>query len=87
MPVSTRLRRLFAAALPAVLAVAFAACAHADYPNSVFTHHTDSNRDVGYLFNILIWLGTIVFVFVEGILLYAIFRFRRRSEDERPSPR
>jgi cytochrome c oxidase subunit 2 len=84
MPVPTRLRRLLAAALPAVLAVALAACSNANYPNSVFTHHTDFNRDVGYLFKILLWLGTIVFVFVEGILLYALWRFRRRSENDRP---
>jgi cytochrome c oxidase subunit 2 len=84
MPVTPRLRRLFAVALPAVLVVAFAACSTAAYPNSVFTSHTDFNRDVGYLFKILIWLGTIVFIFVEAILLYAIWRFRRKSEDDRP---
>jgi cytochrome c oxidase subunit 2 len=84
MPVTPRLRRLLAAALPAVLAVALAACNSADYPNSVFHSHTDFNRDVGYLFKILIWLGTIVFVVVEALLLYAIVRFRRRSDDDRP---
>jgi cytochrome c oxidase subunit 2 len=84
MPVTPRLRRLLAVALPAVLVVAFAACSDAAYPNSVFTRFTDFNRDVGYLFKILIWLGTIVFVFVESILLYAIWKFRRKSEDDRP---
>lgn len=84
MPVPPRLRRLLVAALPAVLAVLFTACSTAAYPNSVFTRHTEFNRDVGHLFDILIWLGTIVFVFVEGILLYTIWRFRRRSENDRP---
>jgi cytochrome c oxidase subunit II len=84
MPVTPRLRRLVAAALPAVLAVALAACSNAAYPNSVFHNHTEFNREVGYLFKILIWLGTIVFVFVEAILLYAIWKFRRRSENDRP---
>lgn len=83
MLVPTRLRRL-AAALPAILAVAFAACSTTTYPNSVFTNTTEFNREVGSLFNILIWLGTIVFIFVEGILLYAIWRFRRKNEDDRP---
>jgi cytochrome c oxidase subunit 2 len=83
MPVPSRLRRLTTAALPALAAVALTAC-DVRYPNSVFTRHTEFNRDVGYLFNILIWLGTIVFIFVEGILLYAIFRYRRRSENDRP---
>ncbi|MDB4879231.1 MAG: cytochrome c oxidase, subunit, partial [Gemmatimonadetes bacterium] len=84
MPVPPRLRRLLAVALPAVLAVTFAACDTAVYPNSVFTNHTEFNREVGGLFNILIWLGSLVFVFVEGILLYAIWKYRRRSEDDRP---
>lgn len=84
MPVTPRLRRLLAAALPAVLAVVFSACSNADYPNSVFTRFTEFNRDIGHLFDILIWLGTIVFVFVEALLLYTIWRFRRRSESDRP---
>jgi cytochrome c oxidase subunit II len=83
MPVPSRLRRLTTAALPAIAAVVLAAC-NTSYPNSVFTRHTEFNRDVGYLFDILIWLGTAVFIFVEAILLYAIFRYRRRSENDRP---
>ncbi len=83
MPVTPRLRRLLAAALPALLAVAFTACS-ASYPNSVFTRHTEFNRDIGHLFDILIWLGTIVFIFVEALLLYTIWRYRRRSDNDRP---
>lgn len=83
MPFPSRPRRLLAAALPALLAVALTAC-NAQYPNSVFTGHTENNRDVGYLFKILIYLGTFVFIFVESILLYTIFKYRRRSENDRP---
>jgi cytochrome c oxidase subunit II len=85
MPVTPRLRRSLAAALPALLAVFFTACTTgARYPNSIFTRFTEFNRDVGHLFDILIWLGTFVFVFVEAILLYTIWRYRRRSENDRP---
>jgi cytochrome c oxidase subunit II len=83
MPVPSRLRRLLTAALPAVAAVTLTAC-NANYPNSIFHSHTDFNRDVGVLWSILLWLGTFVFVFVEGILLYTMFRYRRRSESDRP---
>ena len=83
MPVPSRPRRLLTAALPAVAAVTLAAC-NARYPNSVFHSNTDFNRDVGVLWTILIWLGTAVFIFVEAILLYAMFRYRRRSENDRP---
>src|SRR5690349_23698247 len=84
MPVNPRLRRLLPVALPALLAVAFAACSTAAYPNSVFTHATEFNREIGSLFSILIWLGTAVFVVVELLLLYTIWRSRRRSDDDRP---
>ena len=84
MPVPTRPRRLLAAALPALIAVALTACNNAQYPNSIFHDNTEFNRDVGYLFDILIYLGTFVFVFVEVILLYTIFKYRRKSENDRP---
>ncbi|NUO38663.1 MAG: cytochrome c oxidase subunit II, partial [Gemmatimonadaceae bacterium] len=84
MPVPTRLRRSLAAALPALLAVVFTACSAVGYPNSIFTRHTEFNREIGSLFDILIWLGTIVFIFVEAILLYTIWRYRRRSDQDRP---
>lgn len=83
MPVPSRPRRLLTAALPAVAAVTLTAC-NASYPNSIFHNHTDFNRDVGVLWSILLWLGTAVFIFVEGILLYTIFRYRRRSDSDRP---
>src|SRR5215210_5577864 len=83
MPVPFRLRRLLTAALPAIAAVALTAC-NASHPNSIFHNHTEFNRDVAVLFDILIYLGTAVFIFVEAILLYAIFRYRRRSENDRP---
>ncbi len=84
MPVTSRPRRLLAAALPALIAVALTACSDARHPNSVFTHYTEFNRYIGSLFNILIWLGSFVFVFVEVILLYTIWRYRRRSDADRP---
>ena len=84
MPVNPRLRRLLPAALPALLAVAFAACSTAAFPNSVFTNSTEYNREIGFLFKILIWAGTAVFVLVECLLLYTIWRYRRRSDDDRP---
>jgi cytochrome c oxidase subunit 2 len=84
MPVPTRPRRLLAAALPALFAVAVTACNNAQYPNSIFHNHTEFNRDVGYLFDVLLWLGGFVFIFVEGILLYTIFKYRRKNENDRP---
>ena len=36
------------------------------------------------LFNVLLWTMVAVFVVVEGVLLYAIVRYRRRPGDEKP---
>jgi cytochrome c oxidase subunit II len=68
----------------ALLAVLTTASCASQYPNSVFTRFTEFNRDIDYLFDILIWLGTAVFVFVEAILLYALVRFRRRRGAPEP---
>src|SRR6476619_4636239 len=84
MPVPPRLRRLTTAALPVLAAVALTACNNAAYPNSIFHNHTEFNREVDGLWKILIILGTFVFIFVEALLLYVIFRYRRRSESDRP---
>jgi len=75
----SRPRRLARAALTVALAafpLVIAACTQ--YPNSVFHSRTDTNRDVGFLFEILIWFGSVVFVVVEAILIYTLIRFRRR---------
>src|SRR5579862_2084485 len=72
---------LFAAA--AMLALA--ACA-TKYPNSTFDNTTDFNTDIHALWDRLLMLGTIVFVFVEGLLLYTIIRYRRREGAPLPKP-
>jgi len=80
-----RPRRLSRAALTVALAassIVIAACSQ--YPNSVFHSRTDTNRDVGFLFEILIWFGSIVFVVVEAILIYTLVRFRRRGTPRQP---
>jgi cytochrome c oxidase subunit 2 len=80
-----RPRQLARAALTVALAASsliIAACGQ--YPNSVFHPRTDTNRDVGFLFEILIWFGSIVFVVVEAILVYTLVRFRRRGVARQP---
>ncbi|HEX3867731.1 MAG TPA: cytochrome c oxidase subunit II [Gemmatimonadaceae bacterium] len=88
MPFLSRLRRpatrqAGAVALTVALAVLMAACGQ-DYPDSIFHHRTDVNRDVEVLFKILIYAGTAVFIFVEGILVLALIKFRRRPGQPEP---
>ncbi|HJR40497.1 MAG TPA: cytochrome c oxidase subunit II [Gemmatimonadaceae bacterium] len=73
-----RSRRVFAAALIAVLAVALGGCGTAG-PNSTLTPTTEFGREIDHLFNILFIGGIIVFVLVEAALLYTVIRYRRRE--------
>jgi cytochrome c oxidase subunit II len=72
-----------AAALTVAL-LALSACSRT-YPNSVFHSRTDFNRDaVGVLFNLIIWLGVIVFVLVEGLLVWTMIKYRSRPGQREP---
>ena len=71
-------------ALAAAFTLLLAACSDSQYPNSTFTNLTDFNRDTTSLWNLMIWLGIGVFVLVELLLLYVMFRYRRRPNDAEP---
>jgi cytochrome c oxidase subunit 2 len=87
MPFLSRLRwpgtrKAGAAALTVALAVLFTACA--SHPESIFHRRTDFNRDTDFLFKILIYLGTAVFIFVETILVWTLIKFRKRPNQKAP---
>src|SRR5215211_6715185 len=81
-----RPRQLASVAIFAGLALALAACTSygKDYPNSTFNHTTEFNTAIVSLWDKLLFWGTVVFVIVEGILIYTIIRFRRRSDADEP---
>ena len=88
MPFPARLRRsgarqLGAAALTVGFALLLAACGQ-NHPDSVFHQRTEFNREVDFLFKILIYAGTAVFIFVEAILVYTLIRYRRRPGQPAP---
>ena len=82
----THLRQLASVALFTGLALALAGCTSygSEYPNSTFNHTTEFNAAIDSLWDKLLFWGTLVFVLVEGILLYTIIRFRRRSDADEP---
>jgi cytochrome c oxidase subunit 2 len=71
-----------AAALTVAL-LALSGCA-ADYPNSVFHSRTDFNRDIDALFQLIIWLGVVVFVFVFALLIVTMLKYRSRPGQREP---
>ncbi len=80
MPADYRLRSAAKASLTAALLL-LSGCVQ--NPNSVFHSRTEFNRDVGSLFGLLIWLGIAVFIFTEVMLVYAIWKYRKRPDQPR----
>ncbi len=78
------LRRFAPVAALAVALLVLAACGGA-YPNSTFSNNTELNDGAVFLWDRMMLLGTIVFVVVEVLLVYTIFKFRRREGG--PAPR
>ncbi len=80
---SDRLRRLASYAMVVALAVAAISCNEA-HPNTTLQPHSDFGREIDFLWDRLLLLGTIVFVLVEGVLIYVVFRYRRRENQGTP---
>jgi cytochrome c oxidase subunit 2 len=78
-----RLRRLASYAFFAALAIAAVSCNEA-HPNTTLVPHSDFGREIDFLWDRLLLLGTIVFVLVEGGLIFIVIKYRRR--ENRPTP-
>lgn len=72
--------------LPALLLVALASCASdgATYPQSTLHPHGDFAAMVDQLFMTTFWWALGVFILVEGVLVFAIWKFRARPGDAEP---
>jgi cytochrome c oxidase subunit 2 len=80
---SDRLRRIASYALVAALAVAAVSCNEA-HPNTTLVPHSDLGREIDFLWDRLLLLGTIVFILVEAALVYIVFKYRRRENQPTP---
>ena len=78
-----RLRRLASYAFFAALAIAAVSCNEA-HPNSTLVPHSDFGREIDFLWNRLLLLGTIVFVLVESALIFVVIKYRRRENQPTP---
>ena len=83
MIVPRRPRRLAAAAVSVALALALGACAQ-EYPNSTFSPNSEFGRAIDFLWDRLLFWGTLVFILVQIGVLFIIFRFRRRDDGAQP---
>lgn len=77
----SRTRRRLGAIAVALLVVLLGACAREAPQDSLWPAGTVAER-VGGLWTLVFGLAVVVFVVVEGLLIYAIVRFRRRRRAE-----
>ena len=77
-----RARRLYYAALTTVFALGLAACS--DVPNTIFGAHSEFGHAEDRLTYLLLILGGLVFVLVEGLLLFVVLKFRARPGNPTP---
>lgn len=69
----------------AVLVGALTACG-GPFPQSSLDPVSDFAADIDRLFTSIFWWAVLVFVVVEGLLVYVLIRFRERDPEERPEP-
>ena len=77
-------RWLSSGTLVVLLALLVAGCAAENYPQSTLSPKGDFAEMVDKLFDTTVFWATIIFVVVEGALLWAIFRFRAKPDDPEP---
>jgi len=78
-----RLRRLASYAFFAALVIAAVSCNEA-HPNTTLVPHSDFGREIDFLWDRLLLLGTIVFVLVEAALIFVVIKYRRRENQPTP---
>ncbi|HJU72260.1 MAG TPA: cytochrome c oxidase subunit II [Gemmatimonadaceae bacterium] len=78
-------RQLAALKFGAFALLLLAGCS--EYPNTTFNPTSEFNRESTSLWNTLLIWGTIVFVIVEAILVYTIWKYRRRPGPYQPDER
>jgi cytochrome c oxidase subunit II len=85
MPIRTAARRSFRLVTAlCLLALAVAACGSEQYPQTTLQPRGDFARIADDLLDTTVRWAFVVFVLVEGILIYAIFRFRGKPNDPEP---
>ena len=70
---------LIIAALPIL-----AACGTVDSEQTTISPQSDVARDIQGTYAFIFWLAVVVFIVVEGALVYAVIRYRRRRNDGIP---
>lgn len=71
------------AALIFTLTFALAGCS-SEIPQDVLVTNSPAAQETANLFYLIFWIAAVIFVLVEGLLVYFVFRYQRRAQDEHP---
>jgi cytochrome c oxidase subunit 2 len=76
---------LLYAVLLVALGLLLAACGGSDIPGNTLAPESDRARRIDDLFNLTVWIATVIFVLVQGAIIYVVFRYRhKKKEGDRP---
>lgn len=74
--------RLFLVLIASLVLVALTACAST--PQDILTPFSPAAAETANLFLIVFWAAVLIFILVEGLLVWFVFRYQRRAADEHP---
>src|ERR671916_331603 len=77
-----QMRRLAALALAVCASLFIAACEY--NPQTAWNPRSEYAREGLGLFELIIWMGVVIGVVVEAVLIWAAIRYRRRPGDRLP---
>lgn len=76
-------RHLFAILITSLAFFALTGCS-AYTPQSVLAPFSPAAQEAADLFQIIFWIAVLVFILVEGLLVFFVLRYQRRAQDEHP---
>jgi len=53
-------------------------------PKNVLAPFSQATTETADLFYIVFWIAVVIFILVEGLLVFFVFRYQRRAQDEHP---
>src|SRR5262245_57298339 len=70
--------------LVAFLTIYLTGCSSADLPQSILNPVSPAAQTTADLYYLIFWVAVVIFILVEGLLVYFVMRYQRRAADEHP---
>lgn len=76
--------RLLAVLVTSLTFFALTGCSSSYIPKDVLSPFSPAASETAGLFYTIFWIAAVIFVFVEGMLVFFVLRYQRRAQDEHP---